>query len=81
MTAEDELRAAVEWYKSAPERAKQERDKTIRQVARRYDLRQVDIIKLTGYSRETVRQALDEKGPEVPPTPAPRKRAAKKTAN
>ncbi len=81
MTAEDEVRAAIEWYKSAPERARQERDKSLREIAEKYDLRQVDVIKMTGYSRETVRQAFATKQEEVAaPAKAPRKRTASKPA-
>jgi hypothetical protein len=71
MTAENELRAAVDRYRTAPQRARQERDQSLREIAKKYRLRQVDIINLTGYSRETVRQALAE-----PATPAPPKTAA-----
>lgn len=39
----------------APER----RNKRIRAAAQAAELRQIDVIKLTGYSRETVRQALN----------------------
>lgn len=58
---EDALLAVVAEYKAAPERALQARDEGIRQAAEA-GLKQVDIVRITGYTRETVRQALN---PEI----------------
>lgn len=49
-------------YKTDLARAREVRDEKIRRIAAKYDLKQVEIIRTTGYSRETVRQALN---PEV----------------
>jgi hypothetical protein len=62
--AEAELRAIVAEYEAAPEKALQARDAGIRSVAEK-GLRQVDIIRITGYSRETVRQALKPEAREA----------------
>lgn len=59
--AEEELRAVIAEYEAAIPRALEARDEGIRRVADEYGLRQVDIIRITGYSRETVRQALSPK--------------------
>lgn len=59
--AEQRLRDAVAEFQAAPARALEARDAVIREVAES-GLRQVDIIRITGYSRETVRQALN---PEI----------------
>lgn len=66
--AEVEVRAAVAEYEAAEEAARAaaqaalvRRDARLRK-AEEMGLRQVEIVKLTGYSRETVRQALN---PEV----------------
>lgn len=58
---EEELRAVVAEYEAALPRALEARDEGIRRIAAK-GLRQVDIIRITGYSRETVRQALN---PEI----------------
>lgn len=52
------MQEVLERYRTAPERALQERDDGIRALAARYALKQVDVIRLTGYSRETVRRIL-----------------------
>lgn len=57
-----EMEGVLERYRTAPERALQERDDGIRAIVAKYSLRQVDVIRLTGYSRETVRRILK---PEV----------------
>lgn len=54
-----EAEAIKRRFDTAGERARDERSRGLRALAARYDLRQVDLITLTGYSRETVRQALD----------------------
>lgn len=62
---EERLRAAVDEFAAAPARALEIRDEEIRAVAAEFagdGLKQIDIIRITGYSRETVRQALD---PEI----------------
>lgn len=53
---ENQLRQAVTDYQHDIDTAIQRRDTRIRAHAGR--LRQVDIIRITGYSRETVRQIL-----------------------
>lgn len=55
--AKQEVLDAVAEYSAAPAIALARRDERLRKAAA-MGLRQVDIIKLTGYSRETVRQAL-----------------------
>jgi hypothetical protein len=55
---EHEVQEVLERYRTAPERALQERDDGIRAIANRYGLKQVEVIRLTGYSRETVRRIL-----------------------
>lgn len=55
---QDAVNAIKERYLSAPARALRERDESIRELAVKYGLRQIDIIRLTGYSRETVRKIL-----------------------
>lgn len=54
---ETELRAAVETYRESIRAARDERDSAIRR-AHAAGWRQVDIIRATGYSRETVRVIL-----------------------
>jgi hypothetical protein len=64
-----ELRAEVEDIKEefdgAPQRARDRRDQRLRELAAKYDLRQVDLVTVTGYSRETVRQALNPTNRDV----------------
>lgn len=60
-TAEEELRAVMAEYEAALPRALKARDEGIRRIASEYNLKQVDVIRITGYSRETVRQALNPK--------------------
>jgi hypothetical protein len=55
---QDAVNAIKERYLSAPARALRERDESIRELAVQYGLRQIDIIRFTGYSRETVRKIL-----------------------
>lgn len=52
------MKEVLERYRTAPEQALKERDDSIREIADRYGLKQVDVIRLTGYSRETVRRIL-----------------------
>jgi hypothetical protein len=59
--AEQRLCAAIAEYNAAPARALETRDEAIRAAAD-MGLRQVDIVQITGYSRETIRKALS---PEV----------------
>lgn len=61
-TPEDELRAVVAEYEAAIPRALEARDEGIRRIAAEHNLKQIDIIRITGYSRETVRQVLN---PEI----------------
>lgn len=75
--AEEELRAAIAEYEAALPRALEARDERIRRIAAEYDLKQVDIIRITGYSRETVRQALDPKVRAAMKKSAEERRAAK----
>jgi hypothetical protein len=68
---EDELRAAVAAYDKAGEEIArlevQRRDTRDAEIQRAFDegMRQVDIIRVTGYSRETVRQALKPEAREA----------------
>lgn len=55
--AEAEVLRALAEYEAAPAAALARRDERLRKAAE-MGLRQVDIMRLTGYSRETVRQAL-----------------------
>jgi phosphoheptose isomerase len=57
--AEAEIQAAVAEYDAAPAVALARRDERIRKAAKVAGLKQIEVIKLTGYSRETVRQALN----------------------
>jgi len=60
--AEEELRAVIAEYEAAFPRLLEARDEGIRRIAAKRNLKQVDVIRITGYSRETVRQVLN---PEV----------------
>ncbi|WP_033338901.1 hypothetical protein [Catenuloplanes japonicus] len=68
---EDELRAVVAAYDQAGEHIArletQRRDTRDAEIQRAADegMRQVDIIRVTGYSRETVRQALKPEAREA----------------
>lgn len=68
------IQKVIDEYKEELKRASDEirerRDERLRTIADKNGLRQIDVIKATGYSRETVRQILR---PEV-------RDAAKKTA-
>lgn len=55
---EDELKTAADEFRAAPARAIEKRDTALRQAAAE-GWRQTDIIAATGFSRETVRQALN----------------------
>lgn len=54
---EEGLQAAAQRFREAPKRALEERDAALQQAAAE-GWKQVDIIRATGFSRETVRQAL-----------------------
>lgn len=54
---EDDLKAAVQAHDNAIEEARRTRNERIRQAAAE-GMRQVDIIKITGYSRETIRRIV-----------------------
>ncbi len=75
-SAEDELRAVIAEYEAALPRALKARDEGIRRVAEK-GLKQVDIIRITGYSRETVRQALNPEIRAAMKKAAEQRRAAK----
>ena len=45
-------------YEEDIERAIQARDEKLRKVMKKHQCKQADLIRATGYSRETVRQAL-----------------------
>jgi len=60
--AEEELRAVIAEYEAALPRLLEARDEAIRRIAAERNLKQIDVIRITGYSRETVRQVLN---PEV----------------
>jgi hypothetical protein len=56
------IQSVIEQYKEELKRAQDDirdrRDQRLRELAEEHKLRQVDLIKATGYSRETVRQIL-----------------------
>ncbi len=62
---EDRIAAMKERFEFAPQRARDERDAELRAIAEDFGLRQVDLINKTGYSRETVRQALNPQAREA----------------
>ena len=74
--AEARLTEVLDKYRQAPARALAARDAGLREVAG-MGLRQIDIIKLTGYSRETVRQALKPEAREAARKAAEGRRTAK----
>lgn len=74
---QEELRAVIAEYEAALPRALEARDEGIRRVAAK-GLKQVDIIRITGYSRETVRQALNPEIRAAMKKAAEERRAAKK---
>lgn len=74
---EDELKAVVPDYEAAAERLLEERDAKLRR-ARDEGWRQVDIIKVTGLARETVRQALNPEIRAAVKQAAAARRAAKR---
>lgn len=53
---EDELRAAVTAYDERTKQLRAARDTAIRNAATR--MKQVDIVRVTGYNRETIRQIV-----------------------
>lgn len=55
---EDDLRAAAERFRTAPQRALDERDAVLQQ-AHAEGWRQKDLVAVTGFTRETIRRALD----------------------
>ncbi|MEV8638947.1 hypothetical protein AB0395_45565 [Streptosporangium sp. NPDC051023] len=74
---DDEIKAIVPAYEAACEAALQERDATLRRAIAEGH-KQVDLIKLTGLSRETIRQALDPAAREAVRQAAVERRAARK---
>jgi len=74
--AEARLAEVIEEYRQAPAKALAARDEGLREVAA-MGLRQVDIIRLTGYSRETVRQALKPEARAAVKKATEQRRAAK----
>ena len=77
--AEARLAEVIEEYRQAPAKALAARDEGLREVAA-MGLRQVDIIRLTGYSRETVRQALKPEARAAVKKATEERRAAKQHA-
>lgn len=63
---EDELKAEVDEvlkdYEESIEAVLQKRDTRLREIKERRGLKQADLVRVTGYSRETIRQALN---PEI----------------
>lgn len=57
--------AMKERFETAPQHARDERDDELRAIAADFGLRQVDLVTATGYSRETVRQALNTEAREA----------------
>lgn len=53
---EDSLRAAVTAYDEGIKQLRTDRDAAIRSAAK--TMRQVDIVRVTGYNRETIRQIV-----------------------
>ena len=70
----DAQRAIAE-YDEDIERAIQARDEKFRQVMDKHQCKQADLIRATGYSRETIRQALN---PEIREAIKARRAAKKK---
>lgn len=58
---EDQLKAAADAFRDAPRRAAEQRDAALRQ-AHADGMGVMEIARITGFSRETIRQALS---PEV----------------
>ena len=62
---EDELQAAVQEilkeYDDSVEAALQRRDARLREIKEQGSWKQADLVRTTGYSRETIRQTLDPK--------------------
>lgn len=54
--SEDELRAAVTAYDDGTKQLRADRDAAIRKAAK--TMKQVDIVRVTGYNRETIRQIV-----------------------
>jgi phosphoenolpyruvate synthase/pyruvate phosphate dikinase len=75
--AEEAIHAAIAAYEAAIPAALEARDAEIRRIADEHDLKQIDVIRITGYSRETVRQALDPKIRSAMRKAAEERRAAK----
>lgn len=74
--AEQEILDALAEYRAAPAVALARRDERIREAAAKAGLRQVDVIKLTGLSREAVRQALNPEARAAVKQAAEQRRAA-----
>jgi DNA-binding phage protein len=55
---EDELREAADRFRTAPKRALEERDAALQRAAAE-GWRQTELARATGFSRETIRQALN----------------------
>lgn len=59
--SDNDVKAIATWYEEAAEKLLEERDARLR-AARDSGRSQADIVRVTGYARETVRQALN---PEI----------------
>lgn len=55
---QDEVDAVKQRLANAVHRAYEERNASLRELVERHGLRQVDLVRLTGYSRETLRLIL-----------------------
>jgi hypothetical protein len=76
-SAEDEIRAVIAEYEAALPALLERRDEALRRIATERNLKQVDVIRITGYSRETVRQVLDPKIRSAMKKAAEERKAAK----
>lgn len=54
-----EVAAIKQFLDGAQQEIRDKRDRWLRELATRYNLRQIDLITLTGFSRETIRQAFN----------------------
>lgn len=56
---EIEIQEIIITYRRQRDQLLDDRDRRIREVARKHSMRQMDVIRATGLSRETVRRVLD----------------------
>lgn len=73
----NDLRKAIATYEETLDSAKEDRDNAIRQ-AKEEGLTQAEIVRATGYTRETIRRVLDPAIAEAVRKAAAERRAAQK---